>query len=223
METTMASGKRDGKKKTTKAVVVREYEGFGPGGVHGVTFDGDRVWLARDGELVAVAPESGEIERRLAVEADAGTAFDGEHLYQIAGDRILVLRPSDGRVVRTLPAPGKGNDSGLAYSDGYLWVGQYRDALIHQVDASTGAIVKTLRSDRWVTGVSCQDGELWHGVTPADGAPAELRRLGADGSVEETVVLPDDIFVSGLEKTKDGFYCGGGPSGKLRLVRPARD
>lgn len=204
---------------TTRGEVLREYGGYGPGGVHGVTFDGQRVWFARDNEIVAVEPESGEVSKRIPTPADAGTAFDGEHLYQIAGQEILVLRPTDGAVVRRLPAPGKGNDSGIAYADGFLWVGQYKDATIHQIDAKTGAVVKTLKSDRWVTGVSCFEGELWHAVAPQDEQPAEIRRLAADGAVEETITLPKDVFVSGLEATPEGFWCGGGLSGKLRLVR----
>lgn len=222
MEHTMDSkNARNRPQNKTRGEVLREHGGYGPGGVHGVTFDGERVWFARDNELVAVKPESGEVERRLATAADAGTAFDGQHLYQIAGEEILVLQPSTGKVVRRLPAPGKGNDSGLAYADGYLWVGQYHDAIIHQIDAKTGALVKTLKSDRWVTGVSCFEGQLWHGVAPTDDEPAELRRLAPDGAVEETITLPKDVFVSGLELTPQGFWCGGGKSGKLRLVRRA--
>ncbi|MBS2020410.1 MAG: glutamine cyclotransferase [Deltaproteobacteria bacterium] len=202
------------------AEVVREYGPFGEGGVHGVTFDGELVWFARTGELVAFDPSKEEVVRRLAVPADAGTAFDGENLYQLAGQEILVLRPADGRVLRRMPAPGKGKDSGMAYADGYLWVGAYREAKIHQVDAKTGAVVKTLSSDRWVTGVSCVDGALWHATTSDDGAPGEIRRLGPDGAVEESIGVPEGLFVSGLERTKDGtFWCGGGSSGKLRRMR----
>lgn len=211
--------------KQAKAQVVREYGPFGPGGIHGVTFDGQLVWFARDHELVALDPDTGEVRRRLDVPADAGTAFDGEHLYQIAGPDILVIRPSDGRVLRTFPAPdrGEGNcNSGMAYADGYLWVGQWRESKINKIDPKTGAIVKTLSSDRWVTGVSCVDGALWHATHPTEDAPAELRRLGADGQVEERLALPDGVFVSGVESDgKGGFFCGGGGSGKLRLIRKA--
>lgn len=210
-------------KKSTKAAaaeIVREYGPFGEGNIHGVTFDGKLVWFARTGELVAFDPEAEKVVKRLAVPADAGTAFDGENLYQLAEAEILVVRPSDGRVLRKIPAPSKGKDSGMAYADGYLWVGAYREAKIHQVDAKTGEIVKTLASDRFVTGVSCVDGELWHATTSDDGKPGEIRRLAADGAVEESLTVPDGIFVSGLEGTKDGtFWCGGGSSGKLRRMK----
>src|SRR5262245_50844321 len=115
------------KARTPKAEIVKEYVPVPGRKVHGVTFDGGRVWFALDNELVAFDPEAEKVVRRLAVPADAGTAFDGEHLYQLAGSEILVIRPSDGAVVRKLPAPGGGNDSGMAYADGYLWVGQWHD------------------------------------------------------------------------------------------------
>lgn len=154
-------------------------------------------------------------------DAGAGTAFDGEHLYQLAAGFILVIRPSDGRVLRSMPAPGKGDDSGMAYADGYLWIGQYRASKINQVDARIGEVVKTLSSDRWVTGVSCFGGAVWHATDRGEGRPSELRRLAADGSVTLSSTLPEGIGVSGLEAAGDGsFWCGGGPSGKLRRVKP---
>ena len=185
--------------------------------IHGVTFDGKHVWFARNDELIAFDPATEKIVQRLEIPgASAGTAFDGEHLYQIAKGEILVIAPSDGRVVRKMPAPGKGQDSGLAWADGHLWVGQYKDSKILEIDAKTGEIVKTLSSDRFVTGVSCVAGELWHGVS-GDGKTPELRHLRSDGSVEETLTVPVDR-ISGVERTKSGdFWCG--DQGKLHLVR----
>lgn len=207
--------------KRSRAEIVKELVPVAGGKVHGVTFDGKLVWYARNDEIVGVDPETSEVVKRLAVPAHAGTAFDGKNLYQIAGDQILVVDPSDGRVVRKLPAPGKGKDSGLAYADGCLWVGQYRDAKIHQIDAKTGEIRKTLRSDRFVTGVCCVDGAIWHGVSD-DEAPAELRRLAPDGSVEEVIAFDETVHVAGIESDgKGGFWCGG-EAGKLRLIRRAR-
>lgn len=209
------------KSKRSTAKIVGEWVPVEGGRVHGVTFDGKLVWYARDEEIVGFDPEAGRIVRRLPVPADAGTAFDGEHLYQLATDEILVVAPSDGRVVRKIPAPGKGADSGLAWADGYLWVGQYKDKKILKVDAKTGEVVKTLSSDRWVTGVTCVDGAVWHGASDDQGA-AELRRLGPDGAVEETIAFDDaSILVSGVESDESGgFFCGG-ERGKLRRVRAA--
>jgi outer membrane protein assembly factor BamB len=201
------------------AEILREYVPLPDRGrVHGVTFDGTRVWFARDGELVAFDPRSEQVVRRLAIPgADAGTAFDGEHLYQLAKGEILVIDPETGRVVRRLRAPGDGMASGMAWADGYLFVGQYRESRIHKIDARTGEIVKTLTSDRFVTGVSCVDGALWHAAIGGD-QPCELRRLAADGTVEETVRVEVELL-SGIEGARDGEFWCGGEDGTLRHVR----
>ena len=200
------------------AEIVREYVPLDDGRIHGVTFDGKLVWFARDNELVAFDPETEEVVRRYPVpDANAGTAFDGEHLYQLAHGEVLVIQPADGRIVRKFPAPGKGEDSGMAWADGHLWIGQCYSSRIHKVDAKTGAIVKTLTSDRFVTGVSCVDGALWHGASD-DGKPCELRRLASDGTVEEVLAIPVKS-IAGVEGTGDGSFWCAGEQGKLRLVR----
>lgn len=206
---------------TGEAEVVREYIPIDEKQIHGVTFDGKLVWFARDGEVVAFDPQTEKVVRRHPIpKAQAGTAFDGEHLYQLAHDEIVVLRPSDGRVVRRLPAPGKGEDSGMAWADGYLWIGQCYSSKIHKVDAKTGEVVKTLTSDRFVTGVSCVDGALWHGAA-VDGKPCELRRVASDGTVEESLAVPVSL-IAGVESDGSGAFWCAGEKGKLRLVRRKR-
>ena len=71
--------------------------------------------------------------------------------FQIAGDRIHKIDPATGEVLSTIPAPGGGRDSGLAWGEGTLWVGQYRDRKIHEIDPDTGAILRTIESNRFVT------------------------------------------------------------------------
>ncbi|HKX45511.1 MAG TPA: glutamine cyclotransferase, partial [Planctomycetota bacterium] len=153
------------------------------------------------------------------VAADAGTAFDGEHLWQLAGGQIRKLDARTGAVVASIPAPAPGRDSGLAWAEASLWVGEYRAGRIRQVDPRTGAVLRTIESDRFVTGVSFVGGELWHGAVDAE--RSELRRVDAGtGEVLERLELPAGAFVSGLEADGAGvFYCGGGESGKLRAVR----
>jgi outer membrane protein assembly factor BamB len=205
------------------AEVAREYVPFegGSGRVHGVTFDGKLVWFARDDEVVAFDPATEQVVKRLPVpSANAGTAFDGKHIYQLAKGEIVVLDPSDGRVVRRFRAPEDGFASGMAWADGYLFIGQFHESRIHKVDAKTGEVVKTLTSDRFVTGVSCVDGALWHGASN-DGKPCELRRLAADGSVEESLRVPV-AAISGVERTRDDEFWCGGEKGTLRLVRRKR-
>lgn len=206
--------------KSGPAEIVREYGPYpGIAQVHGVTFDGARVWFAHGEGIVALDPATGELVGRLAAAADAGTAFDGKHLYQIVEGRIDKINPADGRIVASIPAPGHGGDSGLTWAEGSLWVGEYRARKIHQIDPATGAILRTIESDRFVTGVTWVDGELWHGTWEGD--ESEIRHVKPDnGAVLERMRMPPGAGVSGLES--DGaelFYCGGGPSGKLRVVR----
>ncbi|NVB84014.1 MAG: glutamine cyclotransferase [Kofleriaceae bacterium] len=203
----------------TEAEIAREYVPFPDRGrIHGVTFDGSRVWFARDNELVAFDPSTEQVVRRFSIPAaDAGTAFDGEHLYQLAKGEILVISPEDGRIVRRFSAPTDGHSSGMAWSDGYLFIGQFREARIHKVDAKTGEVVKTLTSDRFITGVSCVDGALWHAAA-FDDKPCELRRIAADGAVEETLRVPLD-GIGGMERTRDDEFWCAGTQGTLRRVR----
>lgn len=204
--------------KRSQAEVVREYVPVDEKPIHGVTFDGNLVWFARDDELVAFDPKAEKVVQRYAIDSvQAGTAFDGTHIYQLAKGEILVIEPKGGKVVRKLPAPGKGEDSGMAYADGYLWVGQYSGKKIHKVDAKTGEIVKTLASDRFVTGVSVFDGALWHGVM-GEGKTPELRRLASDGTVEESVSVPVEKL-AGVEQTAAGDFWCAGEKGRLRFVR----
>jgi len=212
-----------GKHIDQPAEIVREYGPF-PGAphVHGVSFDGSQVWFATGEKLQSFDPASGERGRALDVACDAGTAFDGRYLFQIAEDRIQKIDPATGAVLSTIPAPGGGRDSGLAWAEGSLWVGQYRDRKIHQIDPETGAILRTIESNRFVTGVTWVDGELWHGTL--EGAESEIRRVDPrTGEVLTRLTMPRGIEVSGLESDQgDLFYAGGGSSGRVRAVRRPR-
>jgi glutamine cyclotransferase len=209
--------------KRSAAEILREYGPFpGVEGVHGVTFDGQHVWFASGDKLTAFDPASGKTVRSIAVAAHAGTAFDRRHVFQIADDRIQKIDPRNGRVLATIPAPGGGGDSGLAWAEGTLWVGQYRDREIHQVDPDTGEVLRTIECSRFVTGVTWVDGELWHATWEDD--ESDLRRLDPrTGAVLAALEMPPGADVSGLES--DGgerFFCGGGRSGKVRALRRPR-
>src|SRR3984957_5191889 len=135
----------------SSAEIVREYGPFpGVERVGGVTYDGQNVWFAAGDKLNAFDPAGGRTLRSIDVAAHAGTAFDGHHLYQIAEDRIQKIDPDTGRVLATIPAPGRGGDSGLAWAEGALWVGEYRNRKIHQVDPETGAIIRSIECSRFV-------------------------------------------------------------------------
>lgn len=211
--------------KQAAAEILREYGPFpGVEKVHGVTFDGQNVWFASGDKLNALDPESGKTVRTIDVSAHAGTAFDGRYLFQIFEKNIQKVDPKSGRVIATIPAPGDGGDSGMAWAEGSLWVGQYREKKIHQIDPETGAIQRTIESNRFVTGVTWVDGDLWHGTWEGD--DSELRRIDPQsGDVLEELTMPSGMPLSGLESDGgDRFFCGGGPSGKIRAVRrPKRD
>jgi len=204
--------------KRSAAEIIREYGPFPDAAqVHGVTFDGRHVWFASGERLNELDPESGEVMRSLDVAAHAGTAFDGRHLYQIAEERIQKVDPETGSVLATIPTPG-GGASGMAWAEGSLWVGQYRNRKIHEIDPETGAILRTIESDRLVTGVTWIDGELWHGTWEDDAS--EVRRIDPEtGEVLEQLDMPPGTGVSGLEAGGDRFFCGGGSRGKVRAVR----
>jgi len=215
---TRKTGKDVNEAPVRAAEIVREYGPFADQ-VHGVTYDGRRVWAALGPKLVAFDPESGKPARTLERAGDAGSAFDGRYLYQIAEARIDKIDPASGQVLASIPAPGHGRDSGLAWAEGSLWVGQYRDRKIHQIDPATGAVMRTIETNRFVTGVTWVDGELWHGTWEGD--ESDLRRIDPQsGAVLERLEMPRGTGVSGLESDgADLFYCGGGPSGKVRAVR----
>lgn len=209
--------------KRSTAEIIREHGPFPEiDAVHGLTYDGKHVWFASGDKLTELDPASGERLRSIDVAAHAGTAFDGEHLYQIAERRIQKIDPDTGRVLATIPAPGDGGDSGLAWAEGSLWVGQYRERKIHQIDPATGAILRTIESNRFVTGVTWLQGELWHGTWEGD--ECELRRLNpSTGEVIEALAMPAGAVVSGLESDgRDQLFCGGARSGKIRTVRVDR-
>jgi glutamine cyclotransferase len=209
--------------KRAAATIRREHGPFpGVPRVNGVSYDGTHVWIAAGDTLNAIDPASGATVRVLDVPAHAGTAFDGRHLFQISGDRIQKVDPDTGRVIASVPTP-EGGASGMAWAEGSLWVGQHRNRKIHQVDPQTGAILRTIESNRFVTGVTWVDGELWHGTW--ENERSELRRIDAQsGEVLEQLDMPAGTSVSGLESDgADTFFCGGGSSGRLRAVeRPKR-
>ena len=206
--------------KQSAAEIIREYGPFpGVDCVHGVSFDGRQVWMATGSRLDAFDPDTGEMLRPLHIAADAGTAFDGEYLFQIAETVIRKIDPKTGQVLATIPAPGDGDDSGLAWAEGSLWVGQHSGRKIHQIDPQTGAVLRTIETDRFVTGVTWVDGELWHGTW--ENNESDVRRIDpSSGEVLERLEMPAGTGVTGLES--DGrarFFCGGGDSPKVRSIR----
>lgn len=205
--------------KRAQAEIIREYGPFpDTDAVHGVSYDGRHVWFASGERLNALDPDSGTLERAFDTPAYAGTAFDGTHIFQIAGDRIDRIDPGSGAVLASIPTPASGV-SGMAWAEGTLWIGEYRARRIHQVDPQTGTVLRSIEATRFVTGVTWADGQLWHGTWEED--KSDLRQIDAlTGQVNTVLAMPEGTMVSGLEADGgDRFFCGGGDSGKLRVVR----
>ena len=189
--------------------------------MHGVTFDGQHVWFASGDRLNAFDPESGKTAAHARVAAHAGTAFDGQHLFQIAEDRIQKIDPETGRVLATIPAPGGGGDSGLAWAEGTLWVGQYRERKIHRSIPQTGEMLRTieiqpLRHRR--------DLGRRRALARHLGRRRErVRRIDpGTGEVLEQLEMPPGTGVSGLESDGgDRFFCGGGSERQGESGAPA--
>ena len=81
-------------------------------------------------------------------------------------------------------------------------------------------ILRTIASNRFVTGVSWVDGELWHGTWEED--QSDVRRIDLQtGEVMERIEMPQGVNVSGLESDgSDRFFCGSGSTNnKVRAIR----
>ena len=83
-------------------------------------------------------------------------------------------------------------------------------------------MLRTIESDRFVTGVTWVDGELWHGTWQEE--TSDVRRIDREtGEVLARVDMPAGTGVSGLESDGgDRFFCGGGSSGTVRAIRRPR-
>ena len=144
---------------------VRTLSGRRPGARRD-RIDGQHVWFASGDKLNAFDPASGKTVRSIDVAAHAGTAFDGQHLFQIAEDRIQKIDPKTGRRAcapsrRPAAAATRGSPGPKARSGS----GQYRRPEDpSDRSAKPGAILRTIESNRFVTGVTWVDGELWHGT-----------------------------------------------------------
>lgn len=80
-------------------------------------------------------------------------------------------------------------------------------------------VLRTIESDRFVTGVTWVDGELWHGTW--QDSESDVRRIDPEtGEVLERLDMPPRTGVSGLESDGgDRFFCGAGRSAKVRAIR----
>src|SRR6266436_2854645 len=118
------------------------------------------------------------------------------------------------------PFPGADSVHGVTYDGQHVWFAA--GDKLNAFDPASGTMLRTIDSNRFVTGVTWIDGELWHGTWEGD--ESDLRRVDPrTGEVLERLEMPPGAGVSGLESDGgDQFFCGGGSSGKVRAVRRPR-
>ncbi len=207
---------------TSSAEIVREYGPFaGVDNVRGVTYDGQNVWFAAGDKLQAFDPESGQTLRSIDVAAHAAGRPSTRAALVSRLRRIAFRRSMRGR--------------------GVCWARSRRPAAV-VTQGSRGrrgrcgwGIRGAGRSIRWIprrgryfarsnpsassAGVTWVEGELWHATWEGD--ESDVRRVDpGTGEVLERLEMPAGVMVSGLESDGgDRFFCGGGKSGKVRVVR----
>jgi hypothetical protein len=192
--------------------------------VAGVAKDGDTVWLSLISEagceLARFDTKAQSVASRVAMAKTSGMAFDGESLWGVTPDGIQRFDPRTMAVTRTLPRPPvEGFLSGLAIDGEALWLGSYHQKKLFKLDPETGEVLKTLATDRFVTGVAWAGDELWHAVDASEDEtqPTELRRIDpATGRVLEAHAV--DYAVSGMSSDGEGLWCGDCSTGALRKV-----
>ena len=182
------------------------------------------------GALNRVDPESGEILHTLTCpEVGTGVAWDGEFVWNTSFESRMLLKldPQSGEVLQRIPLPGEGFFTGLAYDGEFLWLGEYEQpGALHKIDPRSGEVVHTIRSDRYVTGISWFGDDLWHATSAVQdmstGKTSELRRVDSEsGAVLERLSVPTNV--SGLSALGDQFFCGDCTSNHVRIVpRPAQ-
>ena len=172
------------------------------------------------GVLVLVRPFQGEVEPAAFLVLISAFCYASSHMMTrrmrlTESAMTLNFFVQCGFILVSLSFGLFAGDGHLAQAPGSTWEFLFRPWHVPPV----GAVLRTLESDRFVTGVSWVDGELWHGTWEGD--DSDLRRIDPDdGRVLERLELPAGVHVSGLESDgADLFYCGGGPSGLLRAVR----
>jgi hypothetical protein len=89
----------------------------------------------------------GDLVRAKALLRSATRAFGPKEA--VARVRCIVAEAEIALVSRDLPSEFGNWNSGLAWAEGSLWVGQHRGRKIHQIDPQTGTILRTMESN-WV-------------------------------------------------------------------------
>jgi len=145
-----------------------------------------------------------------------GVTYDGQHVWFASGDRLNAFDPSSGKMQRSIDVAAH---AGTAFDGKHLF--QIAEDRIHKIDPKTGRVLGTIPAPGG-GGDSGVEGELWHATWEGD--ESDLRRIDPQtGEILESLEMPPGVNVSGLESDgSDQFFCGGGKSGKVRVVRRPR-
>lgn len=139
--------------------------------VSGIAFDGSHLWITVEGaeKIYRVVPETGVTERSIKapVMETGGSAWLEGSLYQLAylESSIYRLDPSSGDVIEVFDSPGEGMCSGMTSDGEFLWLANWEDEKIYQIDPRhEGRVVEVLEGNFETTGLAWDGQHLWNGL-----------------------------------------------------------
>jgi hypothetical protein len=143
----------------------------GGGSVSGFAFDGEALWITRDGAplIHRVDPQSGAVTRTLRfVTGDTGgNAWDGRTLWQIAylERMVYAVDVRSGTATPAFKTPGNGLCAGMTFDGRHLWIANFEDARIYRVDpAAGGKVIGSIDGNFETTGLAWDGESLWMGI-----------------------------------------------------------
>jgi streptogramin lyase len=169
----------------------------------GVAFDGKLLWVADKsrGHLFGIDTAKKLVVREVeGPGAPLALAFDGTDLWVADGKQLHRIMRSDGTTIASFPAPtwdGKGRAGeqlGMTYADGYLWVSDRKANAIYRVEKEHGEVVDAIRAPGpFASGLAIVDGKLLVADVQARAVdridPAALPLVIRRDAKRETVVL----------------------------------
>ncbi len=152
---------------------------------YGLTFDGNYLWVTDNlnHEIQQVDTSDGTVLKTFPTPADPaqsypyGLAWDGERLWhndtkgphiETSGDSTFCM-DTLGNVIATYPAHG-GYPTGLAFDGKFLWCSENEFDVIHKIDISTFAVVRTIKAPGgdYPNGLTWDGQYLWVSNNDAD-------------------------------------------------------
>jgi len=136
----------------------------------GLAFDGQLLWVADRQRSRFFALKTGEglvVKEFESPQSPQGLTFDGTHLWVADGRSLHQITREDGTTITTFPAPSSGGPGpsgeqlGLAFAGGALWVSDRIRDRIYKVDPANGEVIDMFPSPGPVpAGLAVVDGRL---------------------------------------------------------------